>query len=102
MELREHPLVTYYGLPSWPPKWSPIEQPRDKTLIGELGILKRVSYSSMSGYCCHLFVEYEGRDYIGTVLIDDAAFCRHLYFVLHHHLNLSIEEIGSLDMSYTL
>jgi hypothetical protein len=56
----------------------------------------------MAGYACHLYTEYEGRNYIGTLLIDDAAFCRQLFFALHYHTNLSMEEIGSLDMSYTL
>ena len=56
----------------------------------------------MEGYTCHLYTEYEGRNYLGTILIDDAAFCRHLFFVLQHHVNLSIEDIGSLDISYTL
>ncbi len=102
MELRNHPLMRYYDMPTWPPRWSPTEEPRNKILTGELGTLRRVSYSSMEGYTCHLYTEYEGRNYLGTILIDDAAFCRHLFFVLQHHVNLAIEDIGSLDISYTL
>ena len=102
MELRNHPLMCYYGRPSWPPNWSPVEQPKYKTLRGEIGVLKRVSYSSMTGYACHLFMEYERRDYIGTILIDDAAFCWQLYSVLQRQTENSLEEIGSLDLSYTL
>jgi hypothetical protein len=56
----------------------------------------------MAGYACHMYIEYEGRNYIGTLLVDDAAFCRHLFFVLHHNTNRSMEDIGSLDLSYTL
>jgi hypothetical protein len=102
MELRNHPLMRYYGLPSWPPHWSPIEEPRNKVITGEVGVLKQVSYSSMQGYACHMYIEHEGRNYIGTLLIDDATFCRHLYFVLHQQKGRSIKEIGSLDLSYTL
>jgi hypothetical protein len=102
MELRNHPLMRYYGMPVWPPKWSPTEQPSNKILRGEIGILKRVSYSSMTGFACHLYIEYEGRNYIGTILMDDAAFCRQLYFVLQRHAEHSLDEIGSLDLSYTL
>jgi hypothetical protein len=102
VELRNHPLMRYYGIRSWPPNWSPIEQPKNKCISGEVGVLRRVSYTSMAGYACHLYTEYEGRNYIGTLLIDDGAFCRQLHFVLHHHVNLPIEEIGSLDMAYTL
>lgn len=102
MELRNHPLMRYYGMPVWPPTWSLIEQPANKILKGEIEILKRVSYSSMAGYACHLYTEYEGQNYMGTLLIDDAAFCWHLYFVLQHHTEHSLGQIGSLEMSYTL
>jgi hypothetical protein len=102
MELRNHPLMRYYGLSCWPPRWSPTEEPRNKCVTGEVGVLKRVSYSSMAGYACHMYIEYEGRNYIGTLLVDDAAFCRDLFFVLHHNTNRSMEDIGSLDLSYTL
>ena len=93
--------MQFYGLPSWPPKWVPIDQ-ENQTLIGEIGTLTRVSYSTIIGYCCHLYIEHEGRNYIGTILIDDQAFCRQLFSVLHHNTNRSIEAIGSLDLSYTL
>ena len=49
-----------------------------------------------------LVTAYEGRNYIGTLLIDDAAFCLHVYFILQGQRGRSIEEIGSLDMSYPL
>jgi hypothetical protein len=77
-------------------------EPKNKILTGEVGILKRVSYSSMVNYACHLYTEYEGQDYLGTILINDAPFCWHLYFVLQDHRDQSIKEIGSLDLSYTL
>lgn len=56
----------------------------------------------MLGFTCHLYTEYEGLNYLDTLLIDDAAFCRHIYCVLHHHREHSLKEIGSLDLSYTL
>jgi hypothetical protein len=92
------PLLQYYG----PPRWSLTEEPRDKIIRGELGKLKRVAYSSMAGTYCHLYTEYEGQIYLGTLLINDPAFCLHLWFVLQRNIGHTIEEVGSLDMSYTL
>jgi hypothetical protein len=100
VELRNHPLLRYYGLPVWPPKWSLTEEPRDKIIRGEVGVLKRAAYSSMAGTCCHLYSEYEGRIYLGTLLINDPAFCLHLWFVLQRNTGHTMKEIGSLDMSY--
>jgi hypothetical protein len=91
-----------YGMPIWPPKWSPTAEPKNKVLIGELGTLIRVSHATTLPNACHLYIAYEGREYMGTLLIQDTAFCRHVYFVLHHHLGCPIKEIGSLDLSYTL
>jgi hypothetical protein len=54
----------------------------------------------MSGCCCYLYTEYEGRRYLGTLLVDDPAFCLHLWFVLQRNTGHTMEEIGSLDMSY--
>ena len=38
MELRDHPLISYRGLPSWPPTWSPANPKSHlKVLRGEIG-----------------------------------------------------------------
>jgi hypothetical protein len=94
--------MRYCGLSIWPPRWSPVEAPGQKVIWGELGTLKRVAYSAMAPHACHLFIEYQGREYLGTLLMDDATFCRQLYYILQYHTTRSIEQIGVLDLSYTL
>ena len=76
--------------------------PKNIVLTGELGTLKRVSYSATTPDACHLYIEHQGQDYIGTLLIQDVGFCWHIYCVLQYHTRRSIKEIGSLPMDYTL
>src|SRR5262245_46111499 len=99
MELRKHPLILY-GVPTWPPRWSPVAGPKNEILIGEIGVLKRISHSSTVGYACacHLYIEYSGMEYMGTLLTNDITFSNNLYLVLQHNLNRPIKEIGSIDM----
>jgi hypothetical protein len=75
MLLRDHPLMSRYGVPNWPPVWTwvdgpEIDGPENKSLKGELGILKWVGLSGIeptdviytltmkrhriSGVCCSM------------------------------------------------
>ena len=40
--LRSHPLMSYRGIPNWPPSWTSTCLKEKKTLKGEVGILKHV------------------------------------------------------------
>jgi hypothetical protein len=43
MQLRYHPLISYRGLPSWPPAWTPANPKSHlKVLRGEIGRLEYV------------------------------------------------------------
>ena len=43
MKLREHALMSYRGIRSWPPTWTWIYGLEGKQLQGEIGILRAVS-----------------------------------------------------------
>ena len=74
MKLRDHPLMSYYATRNWPPVW--IEKfAQNKTLKGEIGVQE---------------------------LFDDPSFCALIGNLLRAHINKSIEEIDSLDLSQTL
>jgi hypothetical protein len=70
MELRNHPLMTRFGLPNWPPVWAPAD-PRDgkSSLRGEIGRLKYVLCRA-SENTCFLITMYNGGAYIGSLLFD--------------------------------
>src|SRR5262245_10870124 len=76
MKLRDHPLLSYHGVSSWPPVWvgkdaRPLEQP-----TSELAILKKVMLSTTAPLNrCFITIEHEDKEYLGAVLFDDQFSC---------------------------
>jgi len=104
MLLRDHPLMTYKGMRSWPPAWiwrggnNNTANPK-----GEIGILRDVILSNVPPYStCFLIMEHLSAEYIGALLLDDRAFCRVVYDTLLQHRFKPIHEIGGIELSYTL
>jgi len=103
MHLREHPLMSCYGVPNWPPVWSWVDGPENKFPRGEVGILKWVGLTGIEPTDrCYLYIDHEGSRYLGCLLFDDHAFCRYLAKLLDGYCNRPITEIGSLDLTSTL
>jgi hypothetical protein len=103
MLLRDHPLMSRNGVPSWPPVWTWVDGSDDKTPKGEVGIL---IWASLTGVQppdkCYLLMSHEGSSYMGCLLFDDSAFCRYVVKLLDSYRNRPIVEIGSLDLTHTL
>ena len=99
MLLRDHPLMSYKGIPNWPPAWTWIDGLENKRPRGEIGILKTVSLSKvLPPNRFYLYIDHEGSSYIGCPMFDDPAFCRHIAEILQFCRNRSIAEIGSLEL----
>jgi hypothetical protein len=102
MLLRDHPLMMFKGVRSWPPVWIWTGGAKNKRPRGEVGILQAVLPSNIQpSNRCFLYVEHEGSTYIGC-LPDDYAFCREIMKLLRHHYDRPIAEIGNLDLTHTL
>jgi hypothetical protein len=102
MLLRDHPLMSFKGVPSWPPVWTWIDGHEKESARGEIGILKEVTLSKINpADRCFLYIEHEGSFYLGCLLIDDNAFCCQITKLLQAHYNRSLAEIGCIDLSYT-
>jgi len=103
MELREHPLLSYRGLASWPPVWLWVDGQEDKKPKGEIGKLREVRLSIIEPpNKCFLLINYEGATYIGCLLINDLAFCAQMAELLQGYYGYSIRDIGGLDLRHTL
>jgi hypothetical protein len=103
MELRNHPLINYRGLPSWPPTWTPANPKSHlKPLRGEIGRLEYVLPNKTCNNRCFLIIEHEGDHYVGCLFVDEGIFCAELTTVLQDHAGLTIKEIGDLDLSGSL
>jgi hypothetical protein len=99
MKLRDHPLLSYHGATSWPPTWLWGGGVRYAQAAGEVGVLKDIVLSGFEP-CerCFLFMEREGRRYIGTLFFEDASFCQKIYAVLMEERGKTIQEIGEIDI----
>ena len=103
MKLRDHPLMSCYGIRSWPPTWMLLKGRGPSRLTGEIGILKAIRTNDIPlGRRCFLYMKHEESYYLGCLLFDDIAFSEHITALLQSYCNRPIAEIGSLDISHTL
>jgi hypothetical protein len=99
MNLRSHPLMTYRGLPNWPPGWMWIGGDVNKNPKGEVGTLVEVQPSEREGANrCFLVIEYEDSQYMGCLQFDDLSFRKRVCELLVKHCGQSMQEIGSIDL----
>ena len=81
MLLREHPLMSYRGVPSWPPLWTWVDGPENKSPKGEIGFLISI-WASLTGSQppdrCYLLMNHQRSSYMGCLLFDDDKFCRYV------------------------
>ena len=103
MKLRNHPLMFYRGISTWPPIWVQSRfRGLHKKLSGEIGVLKQVHLGlGDRSPRCYLVIEHDRERYVGTLLFDDPAFCFLLISILAGRIGWSIEAIGDMDLSYT-
>jgi len=98
MELRNHPLMSHYGIPNWHPVWIPANPRDDKpSLQGEIGVLKYV-LCQRSGNACFLMMAYDGMGYIGSLHFDEGLFCQQIGKSLTTCTGRTIKEMGDLDL----
>ena len=100
MELRNHPLMKYGRLRSWPPVWHWIGGDEDKHPKGEVGILKNATLARIRPpTACYLIIEYAEGRYMGSLLIDASFFCYQVYDLLQRHIDYDIRYIAGLDVA---
>jgi len=102
MELRAHPLMTYRGVPNWPPAWIQVQETKIKGLSGEVGILKHVMWYDRVPNGFVLAIEHARERYLGFLIFDQVSFCTLIYDLLETRLGCSIKDLGSLDLTYIL
>jgi hypothetical protein len=103
MKLRDHPLMSYRGVPNWPPVWTPAARNGSvMTLTGEVGVLKYVHSNSLRSNKCFLVIDFQEEAYIGSLIFKDHSFCGQISRLLRDHVGRLIKEIGDLDVSHLL
>ena len=100
MLLRDHPLMSYKGIPNWPPAWRWVAGGEKECPAGEVGTLRLVEVSKIEPPDrCFLHVDHEGSLCIGCLLFDDSTFCIQIAKLLEDYCDRGIAEIGSLEVS---
>jgi hypothetical protein len=103
MELRDHRLMSYRGVPNWPPVWIQRKSLAEQQILrGEIGILQQVVTTGIDYQKLFLFVEHEGVPYIGCLIFSDHRFCRPIAKLLRRHYGYSIKDIGAVDLDDVL
>jgi hypothetical protein len=100
--LREHPLMNYHGVRSWPPSWVSTRSLPPEKLNAEIGTLENVKFYELTPNRCFLIIEFQTMRYMGSLLFEDPVLCRQIHDFFQKHLGQSIKEIGDLDVSFTL
>ena len=103
MKLREHPLLSYRGIPSWPAVWLWTDGQEDKKPIREVGTLSEVRLSLIEPRTNVSLSSILMRQSIwACLLINDLAFCAQIAQLLQGYYGYSIRDIGDIDLSRTL
>ena len=102
MQLRDHWLMSYKGLSTWPPVWThPYPESVDPiTVKGEIGILTEVKMHALRSPRVFLRINHDGVIFIGCLFLDDPAFSRRVYEFLRECIGMPIKDIGDRDLSH--
>jgi hypothetical protein len=102
MLFRDHPLLRYLGIRSWPPVWTWFDgSEKNKYPLGEVGVLEKILPSDVEpADRCFLFVDYDHASYVGCLLTDNCAFCAQTVKLFRRCYKRKIVEIGSIDISH--
>jgi hypothetical protein len=100
VKLRDHPLMSYRGIPNWPPVWTQMRIGGVKIMKGEVGVLIYVHAGGASN-TCYLVIEHENQNYSGSLVFDDGPFCRQMVDLLQQYCGRSVKEIGDLQVNFT-
>lgn len=100
MKLRDHPLISYREVPSWPPIWLWRGGQNLPRPYGDVRILKEVMlFTIQPCSMCFLIMEHEGAEYMGVLKFGDFSFCRAIHDLLVKHCSRPIREVGDIDLS---
>ena len=99
MKLRDHPALRILSTRSWPPVW--VHTRTDKA-YGEVGTFTGTSVNDAIPTAIFLKMQFEQKEYMGFLSVNDAVLCRQLNELLDQHIGRPIEEIGDLEVSFLL
>ena len=99
MQLREHPLMRYHGVPNWPPVWTWRGGDARRNIRGEVGVVRDVFLSNIEPRTrLYLIMEHQENEYIGCLLFNDSVFCAQIYTFMNTCRGKTLEQLGNLEI----
>src|SRR5262249_46795776 len=98
MKLKE---LTYNGRPSWSPTWRGETDSGLATPVGEIGNLAGVvpvKLQSDPDPYLRVFIEHEGKQFLGDFRADDRQVVRRVYEVLVSRIGALLARMGDLEI----
>ena len=86
----------------WPPIWMGYAATTGKSARDEVGRLKEVRCYLQNPSRIFLIVDYEGFEFTGCLLFDDAVACEQMAYFFEKCCGLLIEDIGSLELPLSI
>ena len=103
MKLRDHPAMSYHGIPNWPPVWTKKgEDGGVCKLQGEVGQLEYVFANERVSNKLFLVMRHEGERYVGCLIFNDRSLCQQMAQFLRLQTGRLISQIGELDVGHML
>jgi hypothetical protein len=101
MQLRNHPIMVFWGYTRWPPIWIDYHGISESTLRGEVGVLRKARSYPYNHRQIFLTIEHEGAEYTGCLLMEYEFLGEYMARLLNDCLGMTIESIGSLEVPLT-
>jgi len=102
MKLRDHPLLWRYLINQWPPVWASLVNEGERISGSEDGVLTEVREAMSRSDGIVLIMQHNDNRYGSILVFSDLAFRRQIFELLKDSVGLSIQQVGDIDLSYTL
>ena len=102
MKLRDHPLVRQHLIPQWSPVWVSLDDEDERRSRSVEGVLTEVREPISRSDGIVLIMDHNDNRYGSILIFSDLAFRRQVFELLKDSVGLSIQQIGDIDLSYTL
>ena len=102
MKLRDHPLLRYNLIHQWPPVWVSLNNEDGRLSGREVGVLTEVRESISRSDGIVLIMHHNENRYGSILIFSDLAFRGQIFELLKDSVGLSIQQVGDIDLRYTL
>jgi len=102
MKLRDHPLLRRHFINQWPPVWASLVKEGEQISGSEDGVLTEVREAMSRSDGIVLIMHHNDKRYGSILIFSDLAFRRQIFRLLKNSVGLSIQQLGDIDLSYTL